>query len=130
LPLCRNLDPDFGHDSQIVLPLTVTALAFDTATAQSLAVEFLAAMRAINQEAARSYFHWAIVTPAITNALCCEWWITSIKPFAATLRTKAAAVVSHTEAAGEAARGIDYRRRIGAQQIALDYSGNGGLFHP
>jgi hypothetical protein len=33
LTLWRSFNPDFGHDSQIVLPLTVTALAFDTATA-------------------------------------------------------------------------------------------------
>jgi hypothetical protein len=52
LSLWRGLDPDFGHDSQIVLPLTVTALAFNTATTQSLAVEFFAAVCAANQEAA------------------------------------------------------------------------------
>jgi hypothetical protein len=52
LSLWRSFDPGFGHGSQVVLPLTVTALAFDTVTAQSLAVEFLAAMCAVNQEAA------------------------------------------------------------------------------
>jgi hypothetical protein len=52
LPLWRSLDSGFSHDSQTVLPPTVVALAFDIATAQSLAVELFAAMRAVNREAA------------------------------------------------------------------------------
>ena len=62
-----GLDIGPGQKNHVFLALTIGALAFERAAAETLAFEVLAAVSADDFEALGGPWHWLAVTPAVKN---------------------------------------------------------------
>jgi hypothetical protein len=124
LLLRRHLDTDLGHSGDIVLVLTIMALAVWRATAQPQAFKFLLATGASDVEAIAASRHWSAIAPATDyrGALFIEGRIIGVEPIPAPFGAKPAAAIDHAVAAAKAFGDVDcWLAGIGAQEIALDY---------
>jgi len=86
---------------EVLLALTIGTLANDRAAPQTLAIEFLLAISAIDAKAIRPLTHWPPVAPPIDSleALLLMRWIASVEPISAALTAEAAQLTLRNEAA-------------------------------
>src|SRR5262249_47549519 len=107
LPLCCRLHSDFGHDGEIVLALTVTALAVGRAASHAFTVELLTTVGAVSEEAVPPHFHRATVAPAVDDLrlspILMQSRIASVVPILTAKRTHIAVKFDMPAAAAERA---------------------------